>query len=364
MEQSWTRSVRPTTNWRKTGLSHLKSTQFQVWAARPPACMLAGAEPRALGDAILDVDLLAFERGDSSQQQAVVDGVMRSLATGFVTCRCDLSETLLDEAYGLLEQFFSMSAAEKQRFQVPEACGQTGYTGTLVETAAGAEQPDWKEMLNWSEPLPGSHPLRRRFPLLYPEQVLPELLIPGISSVLASFHRSIAELQRRMLRVIATGLGAHVDYFDAVVREAPTLTRAVHYPPMANAPDHDHIWAGAHGDINLITALPRATAPGLQVLVEGEWINAVAPQGQVIINSGLMLEWISNGRIANGWHRVVAPAGFQGDRLSVVQFCHARPTTVLTPLASCISAAHPQRFASTLAADAVEEVLYRINLLG
>ena len=326
--------------------------------------MLAGAGLRALSDAILDVDLLAFERGDRNRQQAVVDGVMRSLATGFVTCRCDLSETLLDDAYGLLGQFFAQPAADKQRFQVAEACGQTGYTGTLVETAAGAEQADWKEMLNWSEPLPGNHPLRRRFPLLYPEQVLPEPLIPGISRVLGSFHRSVAELQRRILRVIATGLGAHVDFFDAVVHEAPTLTRAVHYPPMAQAPDSDHIWAGAHGDINLITALPRATAAGLQVLVEEAWIDAVAPQGHVIINSGLMLEWISNGRIANGWHRVVSPAGFEGDRLSVVQFCHARPTTVLTPMASCINAEQPQRFASTLAADAIEAVLYRINLLG
>ena len=28
-----------------------------------------------------------------------------------------------------------------------------------------------------------------------------------------------------------------------------------------------HVWAAEHGDINLITALPRATAPGLQVKV-------------------------------------------------------------------------------------------------
>ncbi|MYJ41096.1 MAG: isopenicillin N synthase family oxygenase, partial [Acidimicrobiaceae bacterium] len=33
---------------------------------------------------ILDVDLAAFERGDQAQRAAVVDGVMRSLATGFV----------------------------------------------------------------------------------------------------------------------------------------------------------------------------------------------------------------------------------------------------------------------------------------
>ena len=313
--------------------------------------------------AILDVDLTAFEQGSARQQAAVVDGVMRSLGTGFVLCRCDLPTALLDEAYGLLEAFFALGDIHKQAFALPEACGQTGYTGTLVETAAGESRADWKEMLNWARPLPAHHPLRRRFPLLYPEQLLPEAAVPGITAVLERFHISLAELQRRFLRVIATGLGVHVDFFDAVVRDAPTLTRAIHYPPMLAAPAGGHLWAAPHGDINLITALPRATAPGLQVLVENRWQDALAPEGQVIINSGLMLERLSNGRIPTGWHRVVAPDGCTDARLSVVQFCHPTPSTVLSPLASCIDGEHPQRHAPLLAADALEDVLYRINLL-
>jgi isopenicillin N synthase-like dioxygenase len=317
-----------------------------------------------MASSILDVDLLAFEQGTGSQQQAVVDGVMRSLATGFVVISSDLPADLLDEAYGLLGRFFALAPERKAAFARPDSCGQTGYTGVLVETAAGEQRADWKEMLNWAEPLPSRHPLRRRFPLLYPEQVLPEPLVPGITAVLGRFHRAIAELQRRVLRVIATGLGAHPDFFDAVVVDAPTLTRAVRYPPMALAPAQDHLWAAAHGDINLITALPRATAPGLQVRVGEEWVDAVAPEGQVILNSGLMLEWISNGRIPTGWHRVVAPPDWTGERLSVVQFCHPRPSTVLAPLSSCIDAGHPQRHAAVMAADALEAVLYQINLLG
>ncbi len=313
---------------------------------------------------ILDVDLLAFEQGGAHQQQAVVDGVMRSLATGFVLVSSDLPADLLDEAYGLLGQFFAQSPERKAAFTAHGSCGQTGYTGLLVETAAGEQRADWKEMLNWAEPLPPEHPLRRRFPLLYPEPVLPEPLVPGITAVLGRFHRAIAELQRRVLRVIATGLGAHVDIFDAVVAEAPTLTRAVRYPPMEQAPAAGHLWAAAHGDINLITALPRATAPGLQVRVGEQWLDALAPEGQVILNSGLMLEWLSNGRIPTGWHRVVAPPGWGAERLSVVQFCHPRPSTVLAPLVSCIDAQHPQRHAAVMAADALEAVLYQINLLA
>jgi isopenicillin N synthase-like dioxygenase len=110
---------------------------------------------------ILDVDLLAFERTTGERRRAVVDGVTRSLATGFVYTRHDLSEDLLDTAYAMLREFFALEPDVKQQFTVPGAHGQTGYTGLLVETAASSDKPDWKEMLNWSTPIPAGHPLKR-----------------------------------------------------------------------------------------------------------------------------------------------------------------------------------------------------------
>ena len=51
-------------------------------------------------DTVLDVDLLGFERGSSAVRRAVVDGVMRSLGTGFVYTSHDIAASLLDDAYG------------------------------------------------------------------------------------------------------------------------------------------------------------------------------------------------------------------------------------------------------------------------
>jgi isopenicillin N synthase-like dioxygenase len=313
---------------------------------------------------ILDVDLLAFERGSGSQRRAVVDGVRRSLETGFVYTGHDLSEDLLDTAYGMLRQFFEAPLEDKQRYVAPGANGQTGYTGLLVETAASSDVPDWKEMLNWATPIPAGHPLKRKFAGSYPDQVLPEQTVPGITKVLYEFHDTIADLQRRFLRVIAEGIGCHETFFDDMVKDGPTLTRAIRYPPMQEVPGDDpYEWAGQHGDINLITALPRATAPGLQVRVDGAWVDAVPPARQVIINTGIMLERLTNGQIPIGWHRVVAAPGYDGERYSVVQFCHPRPWTVLAPVPSCCTPEQPQRFAAISAADALDEVLYEINLV-
>jgi isopenicillin N synthase-like dioxygenase len=314
-------------------------------------------------DQILDVDLLAFEHGSDASKRATVDGVRRSLATGFVYTSTDISEDLLDTAYGMLVEFFSMDQATKTRFVAEGAHGQTGYTGLLVETAASSDKPDWKEMLNWASPIPSGHPLKRNFPGSYPDQLLPDEVVPGISQVLYAFHEAIADIQKRFLRIIAVGIGCHETFFDDMVTDGPTLTRAIRYPSMKDAPRGGHIWAGAHGDINLITALPRATAPGLQVEVEGEWVDALPPDGKMIINTGIMLERLTNGVLPIGWHRVIASPGFDAERYSVVQFCHPRPWTILAPVVTCCTPENPQKYSTITAADALDEVLYQINLI-
>ena len=46
-----------------------------------------------------------------------------------------------------------------------------------------------------------------------------------------------------------------------------------------------------------------------------------------------------------------------------MQFCHPTPWTILSPVASCVTPEHPQRFAPIAAADALDLVLYEINLV-
>ncbi len=312
---------------------------------------------------ILDVDLLAFEGGTDAQREAVVDAVRSSLATGFVYTSHDLSPTMLDEAYGMLEQFFGLPPEEKAEAVVPGSHGQAGYTGLLVETAAISDTPDWKEMLNWGADIPSGHPLQKLYPHRYLGPHLPEDQVPGITKVLTHFYDRVLDLQRRFLRVIAVGIGCHESFFDQMITNGTTLTRAIHYPSMDLAPGEDHVWAAEHGDINLITALPRATSRGLQVKTDDGWVDAIPPDNGVIINTGIMLEHLTNGVIPQGIHRVVADPDQPGDRYSVVQFCHPTPWTILSPVPSCITPENPQRFAPIEAGNLLDQVLYDINLV-
>lgn len=314
-------------------------------------------------DVILDVDLLAFEHGTAAQRAAVVDGVRRSLETGFVYTSHDIPEDFLDLAYHQLARFFSLPAEVKARSARPGAHGQAGYIGVGVETAAGSEAPDWKEMFNWGRRVPANHPLRRLFPLQYQDDAFPEQEVPGIAKTLGALHDRLLDLQQRFLRIVAVGVGADEAFFDDLIVDGATLDRAIRYPPMAEAAGRAHVWADAHADINLITALPRASAPGLQVRTQEGWVDAKPPEGAVILNTGIMLERLTNGVIPSGWHRVVADPSYGGERYSVVQFCHPAPWIVLNPLATCVSSEHPQRFGAIRAGDLLERVLWDINLI-
>ena len=61
-----------------------------------------------MGSQVFDVDLLAFERGNDTERKSIVNGVMRSLETGFVYSAHDISQNFLDDVYGKLEEFFAI----------------------------------------------------------------------------------------------------------------------------------------------------------------------------------------------------------------------------------------------------------------
>lgn len=309
---------------------------------------------------ILDIDLIAFEQGNSSARRAIVDGAMQSLASGFVYIRHDIPGSLLDDAYGKLAEFFALPRERKDQYTVAGSSGNIGYTGLLIETAAISDIPDWKEMLNWSAPVPEGHPLRRRFPGRYGDPVLPDKDIPGISPVLFELHRVTLELQRRILRILAPGLGVHESYFDIMLQDGSALNRALHYPSMTRAPSQEHVWPGEHGDINLITALPRASAAGLQVKTVDGWVDAIPPDQHAIINTGIMLEHLTNGLIPTGIHRVAAKG--PEERFSVVQFCHPTPWTMLSPIPTCVTPENPLRYPTVMVSDRLDQVIWEINM--
>lgn len=289
--------------------------------------------------------------------------IRKALHDGFFLVRNPVPEILLDETYAALEEFFRRPTEEKVACGVPGSNGQSGYTPPLVETAEKATAPDWKELFHWGAALPHSHPLRTRFPDRYPEPFMPDHLVPGIGAALTALHQRMLHFQFDVVKAISYALHVHSDYFTDMLQDGPVVNRATWYPPMDQAPSPDHIWAVEHQDFDLITALPRATSAGLQVLKDGDWHNVDVPEGYAVVNVGMVLDRLTNGLARAAVHRVVAAPEQRGGRLSIVQFCHPAPWTVLTPLRIPGQENTPQRFSTLTAEDLFRRTMYRINRL-
>lgn len=112
-----------------------------------------------------------------------------------------------------------------------------------------------------------------------------------------------------------------------------SLLRVLHYPPMTGEEEPGAIRAAAHEDINLITILPAANEPGLQVKgKDGQWLDVPCDFGNLIINTGDMLQEASQGYFPSTTHRVINPEGtdFNRSRVSLPLFIHPRPEVVLS----------------------------------
>ncbi|WP_419206155.1 2OG-Fe(II) oxygenase family protein [Photobacterium leiognathi] len=112
-----------------------------------------------------------------------------------------------------------------------------------------------------------------------------------------------------------------------------TLLRVLHYPPLKGDEELGAIRAGAHEDINLLTILPAANEPGLQVLAkDGSWIDVPCDFGNLIINIGDMLQEASSGYFPSTTHRVIDPEGADKtkSRISLPLFLHPKPEVVLS----------------------------------
>ena len=112
-----------------------------------------------------------------------------------------------------------------------------------------------------------------------------------------------------------------------------TLLRVLHYPPLTGREEPGAVRAAAHGDINLLTILPAASEPGLQVLgQEGGWHDVPCDFGLLIVNIGDMLAEASGAHFPSTVHRVLNPTGdaARRSRVSLPLFLHPRREVVLS----------------------------------
>ena len=238
-------------------------------------------------------------------------------STGFaVLMRHPLQQMLVEGIYAEWLQFFQSDA---KHAYTHDPMRHDGYFSPAVsETAKGHTQRDLKEFFHiypWGRyPAEVSDGARRYYAQ---GNALAQTLLGWVEA------HSPPEVRARY----SMPLPSMLDGSDH------TLLRVLHYPPLTGDEPVGALRAAAHGDINLLTLLPAATEPGLQVLWQDNgWHDVPCDFNFLIVNIGDMLAEASGHHYPSTVHRVLNPTGEARakSRISLPLFLHPRREVVLS----------------------------------
>ncbi len=227
-----------------------------------------------------------------------------------------IDQNLVETIYKEWHKFFSSEEKYDFKFNVDTQDGF--FPSEISETAKGHSVKDIKEYYH-----------------VYPWGKIPDSLRTNILKYYELANKFASELLGWIEEHSPAEVAERYNVaLTEMVRDShKTLLRVLHYPPMNGDEEAEAIRAAAHEDINLLTILPAANEPGLQVLdKDGSWIDVPGDFDNIIINIGDMLQEASGGYFPSTSHRVINPEGTDKtkSRISLPLFQHPRPDVVLS----------------------------------
>ncbi|GAB2770020.1 2-oxoglutarate and iron-dependent oxygenase domain-containing protein [Actinomadura fibrosa] len=310
---------------------------------------------------IPSVDLADFLSDDPQRKQKFVNEIGKAYEEiGFVALKNHfLSDDLVDELYKEVKSFFALPLETKKKYEIEGLAGQRGYISFGKEHAKGKKEGDLKEFWHFGQEPTKDANLTEEYPPNVQVEELKDFNHTGMEA-----YRMLEKTGIYVLRALALYIGLDEHYFDHWASNGNSILRPIHYPPITEEPK-GAVRAGAHGDINLITLLMGASTGGLQVLrKDGEWIDAIPKEDELVINVGDMLERHTNNKLRSTIHRVVNPPKEEWDtpRYSIPFFMHPRSEMPLNCLEECIDEDHPKAYPDITAGEFLHQRLVEIGL--
>lgn len=311
---------------------------------------------------IPSVDLRDFLSDDPVRKQKFVNEIGNAYEEiGFVALKGHfLDEKLVEELYQEVRNFFNLPLEVKTKYEIPGIGGQRGYVSFGKEHAKGRSAGDLKEFWHFGQYLSEGS----KYESEYPANVYVEEL-PKFNEVGKQAYKMLEKTGVYVLRALALYLGLDEFYFDQYVKDGNSILRPIHYPPITEEPK-DAVRAAAHGDINLITLLMGAQGKGLQVQNHnGEWIDAIAEDDELVINVGDMLSRHTNNKLKSTIHQVVNPPRelWGTSRYSIPFFMHPVSEMKLNVLENCIDENNPKLYDDITAGEFLYERLVDLGLI-
>lgn len=294
-----------------------------------------------------------FLRGSVHQRQTFVDALGDALASigFFALTEHGIEPELVNAAYDTATRVFSLPPAVKARYEDMSLKGQRGFTAFGREHAKDSPYPDLKEF--WHIGRETAQPTN-----IWPSEV------SAFQPTMVALFEQLEQCANTLLEACALYLDLPQTYLRDMTVNSPTLLRVLHYPPIPPTAPSASLRASPHEDINLITLLCEATAPGLELLLkEGSWLPIAAVPGQIIVDTGDMLQNLTNGLFKSTTHRVTNPNNDRDRRFSLPYFVHPCSDVDLSPHPTCVARTDGKpKFPNLTAGEYLTQRLQEIGL--
>ena len=302
---------------------------------------------------------LSGDEGERARFVSEVGDALRDIGF-FALTHHGIPRALVDDTYAKCDAFFDLDEPTKRTYLQPDIGHQRGYTAFGVEHAKDNPAPDLKEFWQTGRPYPGDGTVPT-----YPQNVWPTTHVAGFQATTETLFSSMETLAQHLLSACSTYLGMPEDWLPNMSHHGNTIMRMIHYPPLDESMPEGAVRSAAHEDINFITLLVTATADGLEVMDhDGSWIQVQGDQDAIIVDSGDMLQNLTNGLFKSTTHRVVNPKDSNTRRYSMPMFVHPRNEIDLTPHPDFVAMTGGQaNYASITAGDYLHQRLKEIGLI-
>ncbi|CEO98161.1 Fe2OG dioxygenase domain-containing protein [Plasmodiophora brassicae] len=185
----------------------------------------------------------------------------------------------------------------------------------------------------------------------------PDRVPASIREATLPYWTAMHTLLSNIMSISASALRLPESYFQDFYNPAHCSLRLAYYAAGREA-NRDRY--GPHTDYTGFTILCRDEVPGLEVLINGEWVPVPFVPDSFVVNAGDLIQRWTNDVWKSNVHRV-APVAASRSRLSMVFFTGPRHDAVITPLECCCSTDNPPRYDPITAGEHLQRKLAASN---
>jgi isopenicillin N synthase-like dioxygenase len=307
--------------------------------------------------------VIDLSQGDSAA--SAIDAACRAHGFFYIVGH-GVDDALIAAAFDASKRFFALDETTKNRWHIDRSGIRRGFDPIGWQVLDPGTPTDLKESFYIGVDRGADDPLvRAGTPNHGANQWPDEGSAPGFRAALRAYDAAVALLARRLMRLIALGLGLNGDHFERYLRDPMPVLRVLHYPPQPATAEPGQIGCGAHTDWGGITLLAQDDAGGLQVqAADGGWIEATPIPGSFVVNLGDMMQRWTNDRYRSTLHRVINRHGMERGgrhRYSIAYFFDIDYHAEVSALPGCFDAANPPRYPPITAGAHVVEMYARTH---